>query len=124
MFPLIVEAVRGVQMSVGRPYFDRMAVPDRRRACCCSMGVGPALPWGRATPDQVRRALLPPARRGPALAAAIGLALGVRTPWTLLTLAFAGFTAQVTAARAVPCRWRAACARTARASARRCSSPR
>ena len=44
---------RGVQMSVGRPYFDRMAVPIGV-ALLLLMGVGPALPWGRATPKQVR----------------------------------------------------------------------
>lgn len=93
-FPLIVEAVRDVQMSVGRPYFDRMAVPVGV-SLLLLMGVGPALPWGRATPDQVRRALLAPAGAG-LVAAAIAFALGVRTPWTLVTLGFAGFTAFVT----------------------------
>jgi cytochrome c-type biogenesis protein CcmF len=93
-FPLIVEAVRDVQMSVGRPYFDRMAVPVGV-SLLLLMGVGPALPWGRATPDQVRRALLAPS--GAALVvAAVSFALGVRAPWTLVTLAFAGFTAFVT----------------------------
>src|SRR3970282_1210416 len=59
VFPLLVEALRGVQMSVGRPYFDRMAVP-LGIALLLLMGVGPALPWGRATPQQVRQALVPP----------------------------------------------------------------
>jgi cytochrome c-type biogenesis protein CcmF len=59
------------------------------------MGVGPALPWGRATPDQLKRALLPPVL-GALVAAAIGAALGVRAPWTLVALAFGGYTAQVT----------------------------
>src|SRR3990172_1396756 len=59
------------------------------------MGVGPALPWGRATPEQVRKALLPPLA-GAAVFAAAGFALGVRRPWTLLALAFGGDTAPVT----------------------------
>ena len=94
VFPLIVEALRGVQMSVGRPYFDRMAVPIGV-ALLFLMGVGPALPWGRATGAEARRALLPPLV-GAAMAALVGLALGVRHPWTLATLALAGYTAQVT----------------------------
>ena len=94
VFPLLVEAVRGVQMSVGRPYFERMAVP-LGVALLLLMGVGPALPWGRATPEQVRKALLPPLA-GAAVFAAAGFALGVRRPWTLLALAFGGYTAQVT----------------------------
>jgi cytochrome c-type biogenesis protein CcmF len=94
VFPLVVEAVKGTQMSVGRPYFDRMAVPIGA-ALLFLMGVGPALPWGRATGDQARRALLPPLG-GAGVATAIGLALGVRQPWTLLTIAFGGYTAWVT----------------------------
>jgi cytochrome c-type biogenesis protein CcmF len=57
--------------------------------------VGPALPWGRATREQVRGALVPPLIGG-GLLLALGFALGVRAPWTLLTLFFGGYTAQVT----------------------------
>jgi len=94
VFPLLVEAIRNVQMSVGRPYFDRMAVP-LGAALLLLMGVGPALPWGSATFAQMRRALLPPLA-GAAVASLLGYALGARNPWTLLTLAFAGYTLQVT----------------------------
>jgi cytochrome c-type biogenesis protein CcmF len=94
VFPLIVEAVNGKQMSVGRPYFDRMVVPVGA-ALLFLIGIGPALPWGRATREQVRRALLPPLA-GAALLALAGFAFGVRNPWTLLTLAFGGYAAQVT----------------------------
>ena len=94
VFPLVVEAVRGVRMSVGRPYFDAMAVPIGA-ALLFLMGVGPALPWGRATPEQTRRVLLPPLG-GAALAAAVGLLAGARSPWTVITLAFGGYTAWVT----------------------------
>jgi len=94
VFPLVVEAARGVQMSVGRPYFDRMSVPIGV-ALLFVMGVGPALPWGRATGQQVRSALLPPLLTAAAFAI-VGLALEVRNSWTLLALFFGGFTAQVT----------------------------
>jgi cytochrome c-type biogenesis protein CcmF len=93
-FPLVMEALRDKQMSVGRPYFDTMAVPIGA-ALLFLMGVGPALPWGRANGEQIRRALLPPLA-GAAVVAGLGLALGVRHPWTVLTLLFAGYTAQVT----------------------------
>src|SRR3954462_339415 len=82
VFPLVVEAVRGVQMSVGRPYFDRMSVPIGV-ALLFLMGVGPALPWGRAGREQLRSALLPPLAGGIPLVAA-GWLMGVRTPWTLV----------------------------------------
>src|SRR6185369_11788307 len=44
VFPLVMEAFRGTQMSVGRPYFDQMAVPIGL-ALLLVMGIGPALPW-------------------------------------------------------------------------------
>src|SRR5438876_11885822 len=78
----------------GRPYFDKMSVPIGV-ALLFVMGVGPALPWGRATRQQLRRALLPPLL-GACVLAAVGFALGVRNPWTILALLFGGFTAQVT----------------------------
>ncbi len=59
VFPLIVEAVNGKQMSVGRPYFDSMSVP-LGALLLFILGVGPALPWGRANAAQVKKALLPP----------------------------------------------------------------
>ncbi|MGZ7032858.1 MAG: heme lyase CcmF/NrfE family subunit, partial [Thermoanaerobaculia bacterium] len=94
VFPLVVEAVRGKQMSVGRPYFDSMVVPIGA-ALLFLLGIGPALPWGRASSDEARRSLLPPLV-GAAVLAAVGFALGARNPWTLLTLAFGGYAAQVT----------------------------
>jgi cytochrome c-type biogenesis protein CcmF len=94
VFPLVVEAVRGVQMSVGAPYFDTMAVPIGV-AILFLMGVGPALPWGRATNQQMIKALVPPLIGG-AVVMAIGLAVGVRNPWTVVALFFGGYTAQIT----------------------------
>src|SRR6185295_1846559 len=48
VFPLVVEWARDVQMSVGRPFFDRMSVPTGV-ALLFLIGVGPALPWGRCS---------------------------------------------------------------------------
>jgi cytochrome c-type biogenesis protein CcmF len=94
VFPLIVEAGKGKQMSVGRPYFDSMSVP-LGALLLFILGVGPALPWGRANAAQVKKALLPPIF-GAVLFLAAGYAFGARTLWTLLTLAFGGYAAQVT----------------------------
>ncbi|MCM2313624.1 MAG: cytochrome c biogenesis protein CcsA [Thermoanaerobaculia bacterium] len=94
VFPLVVEAVKGVQMSVGSPYFNRMSVPIGV-ALLFLMGVGPALPWGRATKQQMIKALVPPIIGGVILLA-IGFAVGARNAWTLLALFFGGYTAQVT----------------------------
>ncbi|HJQ37038.1 MAG TPA: cytochrome c-type biogenesis CcmF C-terminal domain-containing protein [Thermoanaerobaculia bacterium] len=97
VFPLIVEAVNGRQMSVGRPYFDSMVVPIGA-VLLFLLGVGPALPWGRATGEQMKKALLPPLA-GALFFTAIGYALGVRSVWSLLTLAFGGYATQVTIAQ-------------------------
>ena len=94
VFPLITEAVSGKQMSVGRPYFDSMVVPAGV-ALLFILGIGPALPWGRASREQVRKALLPP-MIGAAFYLVIGFLLGVRNAWTLVTLAFGGYAAWVT----------------------------
>ena len=94
VFPLVVEAVNGKQMSVGRPYFDSMVVPAGI-ALLFLLGVGPALPWGAATREQIRRALLPPLA-GAFVLAAVGIAFGVRNAWTILTLACGGYALQVT----------------------------
>jgi cytochrome c-type biogenesis protein CcmF len=96
VFPLVVEAWKGVQMSVGRPYFDRMAVPIGT-ALLFLMGVGPALPWGAASGAEMRRALLAPVSSGVVLAG-LGALLGARNAWTLVTLAFGGYAAHVTLA--------------------------
>src|SRR5216684_336768 len=66
-FPLIVEAIKGKQMSVGRPYFDAMVVPIGT-ALLFLLGVGPALPWGRGTREEILRATLPPLATGVVLA--------------------------------------------------------
>src|SRR5712671_1665896 len=97
VFPLVVEAVRGKQMSVGRPYFDAMVVPVGT-ALLFLLGVGPALPWGKASRKEMQRALLPPFITG-VVVLAIGYALGVRNGWTLLTLLFGGYAAHVTLAQ-------------------------
>jgi cytochrome c-type biogenesis protein CcmF len=94
VFPLIVEAVNGTQISVGEPYFNRMAIP-LGVAMLFVMGVGPALPWGRSTSKEALRAVFPPLAGG-LLVTAIGIALGARTPWLLLTLFAGGYTLQVT----------------------------
>ena len=61
IFPLIVEAINGDQLAVGRPYFDRMLLPIGI-ALLLVMGLAPMLTW-RSTSGQVlaTRALGPAA---------------------------------------------------------------
>lgn len=50
MYPLIVEAIGGDQVSVGRPFFDRAAVP-LALLLLLMMGAGSVAPWRVAKPE-------------------------------------------------------------------------
>ncbi|MBI4541284.1 MAG: heme lyase CcmF/NrfE family subunit [Gemmatimonadetes bacterium] len=89
LFPLAAEAVRGVKVSVGAPFFNRMTLP-LAVALLFLMGVGPALPWGSAAVGTLKRRLLAPALAA-VLAVAASAAVGARAPFTLLAFAFAAF---------------------------------
>jgi len=89
VFPLIVEAFEGSRISVGPPYFDMVSAPIGL-ALLFLMGIGPALPWGRADWDRVRRTFAVPLGVGLAVSAAT-LAVGVRQVYPVLTFGAAGF---------------------------------
>jgi cytochrome c-type biogenesis protein CcmF len=94
LYPLIAEAVGRGRVSVGEPYFNRMALPIAV-AILFLMGVGPVLPWGRADPVRVRRQLLVPGAGAIATVVAC-LAFGLRGFLPLLTFGLAAFTAVIT----------------------------
>jgi cytochrome c-type biogenesis protein CcmF len=93
IFPLISEAVAGVQVSVGAPYFNSVTVPFFLFLVFL-MAVGPMIAWRRASWDNIKRNFLWPATA----ALALGLALfawKVRDFLPLLgftLLAFVAFT--------------------------------
>jgi cytochrome c-type biogenesis protein CcmF len=82
LYPIFVEAFTGVQVSVGRPFFDRMAGPIGM-ALLLGMGVGPLLPWRAARPASVWAQLRWPAVAAMAAGAALVLA-GVRAASVVL----------------------------------------
>ena len=89
LFPLVAEAVRGVKVSVGAPFFNKMTLP-LGVALVFLMGVGPALPWRRANKEQMRTQLLPPTIAG-VLVAMLSVVLGARDPFAILAYLFGGF---------------------------------
>lgn len=98
LFPLLVNAVQGTTVSVGGPYYDRVAVP-LGVALVFLMGVGPLLPWGATRAVDLQYRLLPP------VAAAVGgvlvlLAIGIRGPGALATFGLGFFVLAVTVSRA------------------------
>ncbi len=89
MFPLLAEAARGVRVSVGAPFFNMMTLP----LCVMLlflMGVGPGLPWRRASPEQVRSKFMASAMAFVVMAAVI-LAIGARSIYAVLAFGFAAF---------------------------------
>ena len=60
IFPLISEAVAGVQVSVGAPYFNSVTVP-LFLCLVFLMAVGPMIAWRRASWDNLKRNFLWPA---------------------------------------------------------------
>jgi len=60
VFPLVVEAVNGEQLSVGVPYFNRMTMP-LGLLMLFLMAIAPVLPWRKASEDLLRVRLFWPA---------------------------------------------------------------
>lgn len=76
IYPLLSEAIRDLKVSVGAPYFQRVNGPILL-GIVVLMGIGPLLPWRRASRQQLRRAFLAPLIAALALTVAVVL-LGVR----------------------------------------------
>jgi cytochrome c-type biogenesis protein CcmF len=89
VFPLLVEAVTGQQASVGAPYFNRTTVP-LFLLLLFLMGVGPLLPWRRASAERLARRLLAPAAAGSLTMAGLAAA-GVRSVAAVAALGLAAF---------------------------------
>jgi len=109
IFPLISEAVAGVRVSVGAPYFNSVTVP-LFLLLLFLMGAGPLIAWRKASWDNLKRNFILPCAAS--LLVGIGLLLsGVRTFWPLLgfTLcAFVVFTMLFDTALAMRARYRIA----------------
>ena len=91
LFPLVAEYVRGVKVSVGEPFYNRMSLP-MIVALLFLMGVGPALPWKSASRSEVKAKLLPPVA-GALVMATVALVAGARNAYAVLAFAFVGFSA-------------------------------
>ena len=107
IFPLVSEALRGVKISVGMPFFNQVNVP-LFLGLIFLMGVGPLIAWRRASLENLRRNFLWPTVIGVA-AAAIVFVLGVRSTLAVLSLALVAFvtaTIAVDVARATRARVR------------------
>ena len=93
VFPLILEAVNNDQISVGAPYFTRLAAPVGLTLLFL-MAVAPALPWRKASGELLRKRLYWPAWFG-VISAALSVTFGARGFTAVLAFGLAGFAAGV-----------------------------
>ena len=94
LFPLIAEATSGQKLSVGGPYFDRVAVPIAV-GLLFLMGVGPILPWGASRVQETLQRLVLPCMVG-VLVIILLVVLGVRGVGPLMLFGLVAFVAAAT----------------------------
>jgi cytochrome c-type biogenesis protein CcmF len=94
LYPLIVEALSGDRVTVGAPYFNKVAIP-MLVAVVALMGIGPIVPW-----RSIKARRLADLLRWPALAAvaavAVALLAGVREAIGVAAIGAVAFTLAAT----------------------------
>jgi len=93
LYPMVVEAITGDRVSVGRPFFDRLALPIVF-VLLIAMAIGPITPMRVASAKILWERLRTPLRVALGVTAAIVL-LGYRGAWLLLTVLVASFVIAV-----------------------------
>jgi cytochrome c-type biogenesis protein CcmF len=89
IFPVISEAVRGVKITVGPPFFNEVNGP-LALALIFLMGVGPLIAWRRATRKNLIQSFLWPAVAGVVVGVAV-FAYGIRLWYVLTAFSLAAF---------------------------------
>jgi len=89
LFPVLSEAVRGVKITVGPPFFNRVNAP-LALALIFLMGVGPLIAWRRASASNLVRAFASPAIIGVIVGIA-AFTLGMRQWYALSAFSLAAF---------------------------------
>lgn len=89
VFPILSEWVRGVKITVGPPFFNRVTTP-LGIALLFLTGAGPIIAWRRASPQNLRRAFTLPLAIGAAAVLPL-IVMGVFHVGALLTVGFAVF---------------------------------
>jgi cytochrome c-type biogenesis protein CcmF len=82
IYPLVAEAVADQKVSVGPPYFKQVAGP-LFGALILLMGVGPLMPWRRASRDHLAQNFMLPVF-GTVVGLLVLFVLGVRDPFAVL----------------------------------------
>ncbi len=91
VYPLLSRLTTGQEVSIARPFYDQVNGP-LFLGLLLLMGVGPLLPWRRATLAGLLRSLLAPASVALTLVILL-LALGMRQPYALMGFALGALAA-------------------------------
>jgi cytochrome c-type biogenesis protein CcmF len=89
VFPVISEAVRGVKITVGPPFFNRVNAP-LGLVLLFLTGVGPVIAWRRASARNLQKNFLVPLGLG-LLTVLVLAAGGMRNPYAMLSFALCAF---------------------------------
>src|SRR5712692_2397699 len=89
IFPVLSEAVRGVKITVGPPFFNRVNGP-LALGLVFLMGVGPLIAWRRTTADNLLRSFAAPVILGVSTGV-VAAAMGLREWYVLTALSLAAF---------------------------------
>lgn len=95
LFPILSEAVQGVKITVGPPFFNRITVP-LGLALLLLTGIGPVLAWRKSSGKGLRRNFTLPTIVAAVVAAVTTFALGVQHPYSLVSFTLAAFVTTVT----------------------------
>ncbi|HEV8120043.1 MAG TPA: heme lyase CcmF/NrfE family subunit [Candidatus Polarisedimenticolia bacterium] len=94
IFPILSEAVRGVKITVGPPFFNQIMVPIALGLLTLA-GICPVIAWRRASPDRLWRRLRVPLAFTLATAVAL-FALGMRDLYAPVSFALCGLVIATT----------------------------
>lgn len=104
LYPLISEALRGVKVSVGEPFFNQMAIP-LSLAILLLMGIGVATPWKKGNKKDFLKTV-----RGPFVIALLSVpwlwSLGFTNGPVLAAVAFSVFSLSIMLFEMVSQMWR------------------
>lgn len=89
LYPVVVEAIRGVRISVRAPFFNAIAVPIGL-ALLALTGIGPLVAWRRASPSSLLRHFAMPLVVGSATVLALALG-GIRHAASLTAFGLCAF---------------------------------
>ena len=89
IFPIISEAVRGVKITVGPPFFNQVNVPIGL-ALLALTGICPLIAWRKASPRNLRRSFTIPFAFG-LLTAIVLFSFGMRSVYPIMSFALTAF---------------------------------